>query len=647
MAASGFTPIQLFRTTTASATPTAMTLADGELAINLTDEKLYFKNAAGVVKLLAANLNVVANGGTGATTLSANGVLVGNGTSAVTAVVGTTGRVLTGNTGGAPTFEPITNVAVSSLSFGTTGLTPATATTGAITVGGTLAVANGGTGVTTSTGTGSTVRSNSPTLVTPTLGAASATSIANALGAVATPSYTFTGDLNTGMWSPAADTLAFSTNGAERARITSAGNVRIGGTSTDNVRLTVNRLTGSTSTIGLPGETALIVSSGGGASGSGADLTFLGGNTSPASINFGDTDSATAGRITYNHSIDSMQFNTNGSERMRITSAGLVGIGTTAPATPLDVFAIPGNSRVQIGDSGIANVPMLRVRNDTNTGFRAMAYDAFRHQFFKEGTELLRVDTDTLFQNGGTERMRITSGGNVLVGKTANDDTTVGTRISNFGLLSVVRDGDIAGVFDRLNSDGNLILFRRSNTTVATISVTTTATSYNTSGSSGLTGVDANTVALRTNSAERMRIDSSGNVGIGTTSPAGTLHLSKDSALGVRIQRTGAAPSIADLNNETNNFVIRYTGAALRFDTGASPTESMRITSAGNVGIGTGSPSAAARLDVASTTSGFLPPRMTTAQRDAISSPPNGLMLYNTTTDKLQVRAAGSWVDLH
>ena len=55
MAASGFTPIQLYRTTTAAAVPLAADLAAGELAINTTDEKLYFKNAAGPVKLLASN----------------------------------------------------------------------------------------------------------------------------------------------------------------------------------------------------------------------------------------------------------------------------------------------------------------------------------------------------------------------------------------------------------------------------------------------------------------------------------------------------------------------------------------------------------------------------------------------------------------
>ena len=74
MSETNYTPIQLYRTTTASLSPSAGNLADGELGINLTDEKLYFKNAGGTVKLLAANLMPVANGGTGATTATAGKV---------------------------------------------------------------------------------------------------------------------------------------------------------------------------------------------------------------------------------------------------------------------------------------------------------------------------------------------------------------------------------------------------------------------------------------------------------------------------------------------------------------------------------------------------------------------------------------------
>ena len=101
MSASGYTPISLYYSTTASAVPVNTNLANGELAINITDGKLYYKDNTGTVKLLASNTST-------------------------------------------------TNV--SSISFGSTGLTPATATTGVVTVAGTLALANGGTGATTVSG---------------------------------------------------------------------------------------------------------------------------------------------------------------------------------------------------------------------------------------------------------------------------------------------------------------------------------------------------------------------------------------------------------------------------------------------------------------------------------------------------------------
>jgi hypothetical protein len=75
-----------------------------------------------------------------------------------------------------------TTTAVNSISFGSTGLTPSTATAGAVTVAGTLAVANGGTGVTTSTGSGNVVLSTSPTLVTPVLGTPTSGTLTNCTG---------------------------------------------------------------------------------------------------------------------------------------------------------------------------------------------------------------------------------------------------------------------------------------------------------------------------------------------------------------------------------------------------------------------------------------------------------------------------------
>jgi hypothetical protein len=94
----------------------------------------------------------VANGGTGAATFTANNVLLGNGTSAFQVVApGTAGNILTSN---GTTWQSTTPASggVTTISFGSTGLTPSTATSGAVSVAGTLAIANGGTGATTLAG---------------------------------------------------------------------------------------------------------------------------------------------------------------------------------------------------------------------------------------------------------------------------------------------------------------------------------------------------------------------------------------------------------------------------------------------------------------------------------------------------------------
>jgi hypothetical protein len=207
------------------------------------------------------------------------------------------------------------------VSGGTTGLTtsggPVT-DSGTITLGGTLAVANGGTGVTTSTGTGSVVLSNNPTLDTPILGAASATSIANALGAVSAPSYTFAGDTNTGMWSPAADTIAFSEGGVEAMRIDSSGNVGIG-TSSPGARLQINSQDGFRFDVEAGAASTMRFGS-----------AFAGEST---------------GALAWVRSAGAMTFSSGATgsaltERMRIDPSGNIGIGTTSPGQRLTVAGV-------------------------------------------------------------------------------------------------------------------------------------------------------------------------------------------------------------------------------------------------------------------------------------------------------------------
>ena len=92
----------------------------------------------------------------------------------------------------------------------------------------------------------------------------------------------------------------------------------------------------------------------------------------------------------------------------------------------------------------------------------------------------------------------------------------------------------------------------------------------------------------------------------------------------------------------SNDFSLRFN----TWDISSGILERMRIGIDGNLGIGTTSPDATALLDVASTTRGFLAPRMTTAQRDAITSPATGLQVYNTSTNSHDYYNGTSWVAL-
>ena len=72
-------------------------------------------------------------------------------------------------------------------------------------------------------------------------------------------------------------------------------------------------------------------------------------------------------------------------------------------------------------------------------------------------------------------------------------------------------------------------------------------------------------------------------------------------------------------------------------------TDILAVTNDGKLGIGTITPDASAILECQSTTQGILLPRMTTGERDIIASPAEGLLIYNTTTDKANLRVAAAW----
>ena len=159
---------------------------------------------------------------------------------------------------------------------------------------------------------------------------------------------------------------------------------------------------------------------------------------------------------------------------------------------------------------------------------------------------------------------------------------------------------------------------------------------------------DTNELAIRTNSTEAMRIDSFGNIGIGIENPNRKIHVHTDTPTTQEISCTSLIGGLAlshatlghggdligdlELANAIGNIKVRMTADGVSYITG------------GNLGIGVESPSAP--LEVASTTGGVIMPRMNNSQRNAISSPTDGEMIFNNETNKLNVYNGTAWREL-
>jgi hypothetical protein len=218
MAQTGFTPIQLYYSSTATNVPLAADLANGELAINITDGKLFYKDNASAVQVIGWKVVPATAGGTGQTSYAVGDLLYANTTTTLDklADVATGNALISGGVSTAPAWGKI-------------GLTTH--------VSGTLPTANGGTNLTSFTANGVVYASSTSALATSSNFQYDGTNVIVALG----KSYT-TYTANYGIGTPDSDGLQIFTGDlirfgsrsggtfTERARIDSSGNFIVGKT---------------------------------------------------------------------------------------------------------------------------------------------------------------------------------------------------------------------------------------------------------------------------------------------------------------------------------------------------------------------------------------------------------------------------------
>ena len=272
--------------------------------------------------------------------------------------------------------------------------------------------------------------------------------------AITSSTTTNSGDTHTLNAQSGTGVLAFAISSSEKMRLDTSGNLGLGVTpsawNTAGSTRAFEFINGSSSTTGSVagwfGSTNILNNAIFSATGGGT-MRYVGNaralhyqqNGSDGSHLWFNAPSGTAGNaITF-------------TQAMTLDASGNLGIGTTSPAAKLMVIGAGGASLYIDSSAGGNNI-----------------YDATNHIWRSN--------------SGGSERARIDSSGNLLCGTTGTSWTdTVGFYAFYQSAVNATRNGAEAMNLNRLTSDGTILGFRRSGTQVGSVSVTTTATAYNTS----------------------------------------------------------------------------------------------------------------------------------------------------------------------
>ena len=415
------------------------------------------------------------------------------------------------------------------------------------------------------------------------------------LGSAASPSFSFTTDSNTGIYSPGTDQVAVATNGTRRLIILSDGKVGLGAAS--------------------------VLQQGSGVDGGSAAgiLELYNGGT-------GNTTLENTGAFP-------ILFKTNGSERLRITSAGLVGVGTSSPGS------------------------LLHAAGKIRFGSNASYYGEIDHDASSTGSNIYDHSDSGghIFRNGGTERLRITSAGLVGIGTSSpgakihsvETSAAEGLRVdgASGGFSFIVEGGTARVTRSRQGTIGNSYvgntpptdgLIVQGSVGIGTTSPSSKLSIATAANSPALDITDASTsdfiitpgvssgvcrvgpvtgaMALYTGNSERARIDSSGRLLVGTSSGSDNNALLKvqgnvggSTGTGwIDVRRGLTTPgansqlgllSFSDASGNHYAFIEGFTDAttgtndypgrlvfSVTADGASSPTERMRIESTGRTG---------------------------------------------------------------